>query len=209
MKVFGTMLVCVVVLVSAAQAVGGIEEERRALGGPQLAEDNELPFLPPYCRCWAAVNMDRYRHERSQWRRIFRGHWSGIHHYCYGLIMLSRLERGVGQRSALLAWAESQFDYVLTHATPETNILYPEVHLKMGITKKLMGKNAEAMKHFYEAIRLKKDYVAAYAYIIDFFKEHQNYKAAIEIAQRGLRYSPNSELLKKKLTELQALSGAK
>ena len=101
-----------------------------------------------------------------------------------------------------------EFTYMIEHVSPQF-ILMPEIHLKIGMTQKLMGKNPEAIKHFYEAIKLKKDYVAAYTYIIDFFKENRNYKGAIEIAQRGLRYSPNSELLKKKLAELQALSGAK
>jgi tetratricopeptide (TPR) repeat protein len=80
----------------------------------------------------------------------------------------------------------------------------PEIELKMGTTQKLMGKNAEALKHYYRAVRLKNDYVVAYVYIIDIFKEYHDYARAMETAKRGLKYAPNSELLKSKLAELRS-----
>jgi len=195
-------------------SMAGLKEAIEDLGGVKRASDYELRFLPPYCRCRVALNEDRYKNDVKKWRAIFyskgeRGKdWIHLHHYCAGLLMLSRLQRGLGKRTALLLQAENEINYVIEHSSPKF-ILMPEIHLKMGITQKLMGNDVKAMQHFTKAIQLKKNYVPAYAHIIDFFKEHQNYKKAIETAKRGLKYSPNSKALKAKLRELQSLSTTK
>jgi len=184
---------------------------------PYKAFNYELPLLPPYCKCRVGkhhLNSAQLRQERKKWDHIFKSKgvggydWIHVHHYCVGLLMLSRLNRGVGKRSTLLSQAEEQFKYMITHSSP-TFILMPEIHLKMGITKKLMGKDAKAMGHFIQATKLKRNYVAAYVHIIDCFKGHHNFKTAIRFAKKGLKYSPNSKVLNKKLMELQSLSKAK
>ncbi|MDL1968656.1 MAG: hypothetical protein LWW97_08955 [Deltaproteobacteria bacterium] len=194
--------------------MAGGKEEFEALGGKKLAYDYELRYLPPYCRCRAALNADKYKHERKKWDPIFARQgekgkdWMHLHHYCYGLIMLNRHSRGVGKPSALLREAEAQINYVITHSNPKF-ILMPELHLKMGITQKLMGKDSKALQHFIQAIKLKKNYVPAYLHIISYYKEHHDLKNAIKTAKRGLKYSPKSNMLKKKLIEMQSLSTTK
>ncbi|MBW1793691.1 MAG: hypothetical protein JRJ38_04580 [Deltaproteobacteria bacterium] len=182
--------------------------------GPDRAYERELPLLPAYCRCKAAIDRNRYKHEGKKWGRVFKSkgkrgkEWMHVHHYCFGLIALSRAQRGLGKRAHLLSRAEQEFNYMFRHSSPKF-ILMPEIHLKMGITQKLMGRDAKAVEHFIKATQLKRNYVAAYVHIIDFFKEHQNYKKAIETAKRGLKYSPNSKALKANLRELQSLSTTK
>ena len=87
--------------------------------------------------------------------------------------------------------------------------LVPEYHLKMGITLKLMGRDNKAVEHFMQATKLKKDYVPAYVHIIDYYKEHNDFKNAIRTAKTGLKYSPNSKILKKELVEMQSLPATK
>ncbi|MEW6327117.1 MAG: hypothetical protein AB1487_05920 [Thermodesulfobacteriota bacterium] len=71
-----------------------------------------------------------------------------------------------------------------------------------------MGKDGKAIEHFRTAIELKKDYVPAYVQLIDCFKDY-DLENAIKTAEMGLKHSPNSEILKKKLAELQSLPATK
>lgn len=88
-------------------------------------------------------------------------------------------------------------------------VLVPEYHLKMGITQKLMGRDSKSLQHFIQATKLKKNYVPAYVHIIDYYKEHHDFKNAIKTAKTGLKYSPNSKILKKELVEMESLSTPK
>jgi tetratricopeptide (TPR) repeat protein len=115
------------------------------------------------------------------------------------------MERGLGNRSALLRHAANQFTYMLNLSSPKF-ILMPEIHLKMGVTQELMGKRVEALKHFLQAIKLKRDYVPAYLKVINFYKELHDVESAARIARTGLKYSPNSKTLQNELRELQSLS---
>lgn len=201
------VIVGIAVIFCPVVARTGEKEAFEALGGNFRAYDHELPYLPPYCRYCAAINKYRYKHEKEKWQRVLKskGKPMHLHHYCFGLIMLNRLSRGVGKRSALLKRAESQFDYVIRHSRPDF-VLLPEVYLKMGVTQQLIGKDAEALKYFIKATKLKKNYVPAYIRIIDYYKGYGDAKNAIRVARLGLKYSPNSSALKKELSQLRSLS---
>jgi tetratricopeptide (TPR) repeat protein len=209
-----TIFIGIVILFLPAAGMAGTEQLLKDLGGPQHAEAYELPYLPPYCKCKGAVNIDPQTKEklRKKWDSFFRKYpygenWIHLHHYCQGLLMLNRFYRGAGNPSALLKEAEAQFDYMIEHSNPKF-ILVPEYHLKMGITQKLMGKDGKAIEHFMKAIELKKDYVPAYMQLIDCYKDHDP-ENAIKTAEMGLKHSPNSEILKNKLGELQSLPATK
>lgn len=202
----------VIIFLHPAVGLTGGERYRESLGGsgPYEPFDYELPLLPSYCTCRLRGDDPRWRRKCYKWTDKFKAHGARgrdvvhIHHYCSGLLMLSRLNRGVGERSALLKKAEDQFRYMITHSSPNF-ILMPEIHLNMGITQKHMGKDGQAIKHFLQAIKLKKNYVPAYIQIIEFHKEHHDYRKAISVAKTGLKYSPNSKLLQHTLRELESL----
>lgn len=210
-----TIFISIVILLFPAAGMADMEQRLKDLGGPQHAEAYELPYLPDYCKCKGAVNIDPRTKEnlRKKWDRFFSKYphgenWVHLHHYCQGLLMLNRFYRGVGNPSALLKEAESQFNYMIKQSNPKF-ILVPEYHLKMGITQKLMGRDSKSLQHFTEAIKLKKDYVPAYVHIIDYYKEHNDFKNAIRTAKMGLKHSPNSKILKKELVEMQSLPATK
>lgn len=201
------IFISILILFLPAVSMADMEQQVKHLGGPQFAEDHELPYLPAYCWC-------RSKNESKKWKRIWqklgdRGS-DKIHlrHYCVGLLMLSRFNRGLGTKSVLLRTAEAEFNYVLSHSSPKF-ILVPEYHLKMGITQKLMGRDSKSLQHFMQATKLKKNYVPAYLHIINYYKEHHDFKNAIKTAKKGLKYSPNSKILKKELVEMESLSTAK
>lgn len=201
------ILVCFIIssFIYSPEVIGEGYHPDRA--GPIVAYEHELKYLPPYCRCVASVNMKRYKKEKAKWARIFKSKgergrdWGHIHHYCYGLTFLSRVNRGLGKRSYLLGRAESEFGYMIKQASPKF-ILMPEIHLRMGITKLMMRKDAGALKHFYKAIKLKNDFVPAYIQIIYYYRNHNNAKEALKIARLALKHAPNSKVLRKQLAEL-------
>jgi tetratricopeptide (TPR) repeat protein len=148
---------------------------------------------------------DQYKNDKKKWEAIFQKNGNSIlhfHHYCEGLLMLSRLERGVGEPNGLLGNAEAQFKYMLTHLNPN-HFMLPEVHTKMGITQKLMGRNNIAMNHFSKAVELNKRYIPAYIELINMYKMIGDSNSAVSIVRTGLKYSPDSKILKQKLLELE------
>ncbi len=209
-----TIFIGIAILFFPAVGMADVEQYLKDNAGPDQASDHELSYLPGYCRYCAAVNRDRYKNERKKWERVWkrlgdRGRDKvHLHHYCFGLIALNRLQRGLGKRAHLLSKAEAEFNYVIIQSNPKF-ILVPEFHLKMGITQKLMGRDSKSLQHFMQATKLKKNYVPAYLHIINYYKEHHDFKNAIKTAKKGLKYSPNSKILKKELVEMESLSTAK
>ena len=157
---FWTVILLLLPVLSRAD----LETYHKDLGGsdPYVPFDYELPLLPSYCTCKLRSDDPRWRRKCYKWEDKFRAYGARgrdvihIHHYCSGLLMLSRVQRGVGERSALLKKAESQFTYMITHSSPEF-ILMPEIYLKMGQTQQMLGQPIKAMEYFNRAKRLKKN----------------------------------------------------
>jgi tetratricopeptide (TPR) repeat protein len=191
--------------------VADAEQGMKDRGGTYTAYDYEFKFLPPYCIGRVAKDWPRFKNINDKWKKHFfamgeRGRdWIHVHHYCTGCLALSRLQRGLGRRTSLLGWAENEFNYVISKSSPKF-ILMPEIHLKMGMTKSMLGKHSEAMNHFLISIKLKTDYVPAYLQLINHYQNFGNLPQAIATAKMGLKYSPESQILQEKLHSLESLT---
>ena len=164
------MLKCLIVFLMATiflspvPAMPDLKTYHESLGGsdPYVPFDYELPLLPFYCTCKLRSDDPRWRRKCYKWQDKFRAYGARgrdvvhIHHYCSGLLMLSRVQRGVGERSALLKKAEDQFRYMIRHSSPNF-ILMPEIYFKMGKTQEMLGQPIKAMEYFKRAKRLKKN----------------------------------------------------
>lgn len=207
MKVVSIIVLFLVLVFLPLPLHATMEKYLKDNGGPDRAYDYELKFLPPYC-CKVAQNRDLWERERDKWGGVFRSKgesgqdWIHIHHYCFGLVALSRMQRGVGDRNHLLKRAEGEFKYMIEHASPKF-ILMPEILLKLGQVKLMMGNQAEALRHYYKSIQLKKDYVPAYVQIINYYVLNNNRNEALKFVKMGLKYAPESGVLKGYLARLQ------
>ncbi len=198
------ILIVFFVTIYPISSMADTEAYEKALGGPQRGYDYELDKIAPYCKCFISSNRDQYKNDRAKWDAVFKKNGgTGLHfnHYCQGLLALYRLGRGVGESKALLGFANYQFKYVLKNLNPR-HFMLPEVHTKMGITQKMLGQNDMAVNEFYQAVKLNKKYVPAYIGLIDLYKMIGDLNAAVKIARTGLKYSPDSKILKRKLLEL-------
>ena len=59
-----TIFISIVILLFPAAGMAGMEQRLNDLGGPQHAEAHEFQYLPPYCKCKGAVNIDPHTKEK-------------------------------------------------------------------------------------------------------------------------------------------------
>ena len=205
----------VLIFLTSNFAWSGGKEYRESLGGSTSNEpfDNEFRYLPSFCACLKRDDI-RYKQKCKKAIKKFEAYGDRgashihMHHYCGGLLMLSRLKRGVGERSALLKTAEGEFGYVIRHSS-QNFILMPEILMNMGKTQKLMGNDVEAIRNFFEAIKLKRNYTPAYLHLANVYMEKNDYANALKTVKMGLKYSPDEPRLKQILGQLQQQNDTK
>lgn len=201
------LLICLVLALLPSWAGADMKQYLEFNAGPDNPYDYEFKYLPGYCPCWSAKNRERFQADAEKWKRVFRSKgergmdYIHLHHYCFGLVALSRMQRGLGNRNHLLRRAENEFGYMIKHSSPKF-VLMPEIHTKMGLVKLLQGKDAHAVSHFVKAINLNNRYVAAYKYLIDYYLNHNENSKALQIGTLGLRHNPDSEYLKQMVAKL-------
>lgn len=213
MKSFFLIVLSVIVLFYPLTAFAGTEQLRKDLGGSLEPKEHELKYLPKYCKCKGRgenVSSADKKKCRAYWQKVFEKYphgqsWIHLHHYCYALTYLHRYQMGIGNPSALLKAAENEIRYMIKHSHPKFKLM-PEYLYRMGTTQQLMGKDDKALEYFYQSIKSNNKYVPAYMKIIQYYQSVGDIKKAVQIAKTGLKYSPDSSRLKKKLAELQSLA---
>jgi tetratricopeptide (TPR) repeat protein len=110
-----------------------------------------------------------------------------------------------GNRSFNLEDSLREYDYVITRA-PTEFVLLPEMLTRKGENLILLDRPAEAAIALLRAIELKPDYWPPYTVMSDYFKKIKNNSTAREWIQKGLAASPKAEALRRRMTELDAIS---
>jgi len=124
----------------------------------------EFKQLPGYCQC-----KMYYHHQRGQeakksrknqeWQIAFGSDYAHLHHYCWGLVYLSRARSAQlkdSERKFLVQKAIGNFDYVIKQAASRSPFLWM-YHQKKGEALLLVHKNAEAQMEFKKAKLYKKN----------------------------------------------------
>ena len=127
-----------------------------------------------------------------------------MHHYCDGLRFLNRAYSAMGDKQDMKYYLDvsiNNFNYVLGHTRPDY-VMRGEVHVGKARALKLMGKKAEAIAEFNQALRYDIDSPDAYQALADFYQETGDKSKALEMVTKGLRHSPDSKGLKRRYTEL-------
>ena len=170
-----------------------------AFGFPST--DADFALLPPYC----AAKYNRPGTNPDKWKRLFgRQNWVHIHHYCSGLDNINKAHKLIGNPEKSrhrLRVAIKGIDYMLENATANF-VLLPELHLKKGQIYAELKQYSNAFTEYNNAIRLKKDYSAAYANMSDLYVKTGNREEAIKTLEKGLKMKPNSKKLARRLEEL-------
>lgn len=161
----------------------------------------EISQLPPYCvdTEWFAgpKNSPRQSPKALQWEKMMGyGFWS-LHHYCWGLVSLSRFHTSplVGEaRMFLVHQIISEYYYVLNN-TPPDFILRPEVLLRLGEAELLRENYGGAYDAFIKARQLKPDYWPAYSKWAEVLIKAKKTADARKLIEEGLKYAPDAKVL--------------
>ena len=81
-------------------------------------------------------------------------------------------------------------------------VLFPNIYATKAEALFALDKPGEAAGYLTKAIEKNKKFTKAYSMLADYYVKTGNKKSAIEILQEGLKYSPKSKILQKKLNAL-------
>jgi tetratricopeptide (TPR) repeat protein len=187
-----------------------------AFGGkPDHVTDAEMALLPPYCPdVYGFKYGDKYTNtspNAPRWVAMMGNGFWAMHHYCWALINLSRINRANvpayiqnGTRESALA----DMQYVIENTEP-TFIILPEIYAKMGEVYLAM-KNPSAAEMAYDKARsLKPNYWPAYAQWAEYLRRSGNPGKARELVEAGLVHAPESQALQRLARELATAPGGK
>lgn len=125
---------------------------------PHKITPAEFQALPDYCQTKLYYHNrksgeGRKSKKNQKWRQVFRSDYSHLHHYCWGLVKLSRANNfliGSTKRDFTIAGAGSEFDYVIKNVVKNSPFLW-RYHQKKGEVLLLQNKNIEAQMEFKKA----------------------------------------------------------
>ncbi len=161
--------------------------------------------LPGYC----VVKMGfGTKSQWDMWSERLPGGFNHIHHYCFAMHQYSHIQRifprnkkeDLAKRSYIKD-ALNNIAYMETHAGDKF-ILMPEIMVLKGRVLMAADRKAAAIVAYRHAMRLKPDYTKAYTALSDVYKKMANIEMAKQTLEEGLKRSPNSKALKRRLKKL-------
>ncbi len=170
----------------------------------QITAD-ELKLLPPYCKYLSPGNYDasavRFRVEGHKLPNIH------AHHFCHGLKEMIRANRAAARNDkydmkAKLGQALGSFDYVQRYVGPQ-DPMKPYAILYKGKVLEQLGRTGEAVAEYQNAIKLNPKLAEAYVQLANYFLKAGNREDAKRTLEIGLKHSPTSKGLQRKLADLQ------
>jgi len=128
-----------------------------------------------------------------------------MHHYCWALFFYNEgLQIRDDPNFKRYTWQEAiaNFDYVLKR-TDSTFVLRPEILVRKGSALLFMKDRVpEGLTCLKQAIDLREDFVPAYVAMGNYFARAGDTDEARRILRAGLARAPDTDLLKRKLSEL-------
>ena len=183
---------------AVAQAAGMDYPSRRRTFTP-----GELSRLPEYCQF--QMGMPGRDTARGAYYVAALGKTlDDIHHYCRGLrdVMFSQtFALPANHRHGLLTRAAGEVEYMVK-TNPDTLVLMPEIHYRLGEIMLDMGRVPEAQAAFEKSRALKPDYWPAYTRWADFLIKNKQLEQARQVIEEGLKHSPDGPELKQRLARV-------
>lgn len=196
------VLIATVCIAARAQEIPGYPTNFDAF------DPREVAMLPPYCAFTqyfrAKVPGGNNELAIARWAAELGPTFIHLHHYCFALMKTNRavlLARDARIKLFYLNDSLQEFDYVIDRAPPEF-ILLPEILTKKGINLVRLQKGPVALVEFERAAELKPDYWPPYAQMSDYYRDAGQKAKARDALKRGLKFSPDSEALKRRVAEL-------
>ena len=172
-------------------------------GYPQT--DRDFSLLPPFCKAKLKPSSPA---ETELWAKRLGHDFGHTHHYCAALHSL-RVANNIQPinderkrtKMELYTTAAGEVEYVEKNANPQY-VLFPNIYTTKAEALFALDRPGEAVAYLTKAIEKNKKFTKAYSMLADYYIKTGNVKAAIDILQEGLKHSPKSKKLQKKLNTL-------
>ncbi|MBK1642405.1 hypothetical protein CKO12_11060 [Chromatium okenii] len=180
-----------------------------ASGDGNVTSASQLLGLPSYCRGTQQVRaISQDPTPMSVYIERYGPTYNHLHHYCWAL----NTENDISQRHPpdgrfWLGTAISNIDYVLHNNNDPKFIFLPEIYVAKARILFKMDQANDAVPWLEKAITLRPNYSPAYARLSDYYLEKGNKEKAIKILQQGISRSKTSEMLTRRLRDIQAKTG--
>jgi tetratricopeptide (TPR) repeat protein len=168
----------------------------------------EMKLIPAYCKDANTFGYggtaDNMSPNAPKWVAMMgTGFWA-IHHYCWALINLMRIEKPTTTPMVKLAEREEavrDLEFVIRNS-PSDFIMLPEIYTKMGEVQLDLQRTQGAQISFAKARTMKRDYWPAYFHWAEFLRASGKRDEARALVVEGLSYSPDAKPLQGLLKEL-------
>ena len=147
---------------------------------------SEVRQLPPFC---AGFPINFYRDDAKSLKRNIKVPGQHTHHFCHGMKEILRKN---------YAGAVKEFEYVQSQSTIQHELL-DSTSLYKAEALGMLGKTGPAIQEYNKAIQLNPKYHQAYERLADFYLKLGMKQDALDVINTGLKYSPNSKGLKRRL----------
>jgi tetratricopeptide (TPR) repeat protein len=191
-------------LLCALLALAGVDEARA-----YDVSAEEFKYLPEYCKLVIGVGRSNLnREQRATLNRFERrmGCAGDTHHYCEGLLALHRaaLANQSKVRKGLLHNALGGFNYTLERCEIPNAPFKPEILTNAGRAYIGLEQYEDAVRVLTEAIARNPKYEAAYAELSTVYLTLNSKDDARRILEDGLKQTPDSKLLNRRLARFRA-----
>lgn len=183
--------------------VGGLGLTGPVLAECKLIQSSEYAMLPPYC--YAKCELPDGHPDVRRWAQWVGGkNWNHLHHFCFALKFENQVIRTRDAREVkfINQRIEAGYNYVLQRWSSDCPLL-PEAHVGMGRVLEAQARAPEARAHFDAALKLNPKYERAYGELSDWYKKAGDASQAKAVLEAGLKVSPDSKSLNRKLERLE------
>jgi tetratricopeptide (TPR) repeat protein len=166
---------------------------------PENITPGEVALLPPYCIDTETMsdNDPRYAPRAKVWKQQLGETFLALHHYCWGLVRLSRGKRaGVSPQESQwhFSTAVREYQYVLDFAKPGF-LLTPEIELRIGEAHLELKDYKSAVEAFSRSLNAKVDYWPAYERWAGVLSRLGKKREALQKLEEGIRIMPSEPAL--------------
>lgn len=165
---------------------------------------NDFALLPPFCK--AKLSPNATPQEINLWSNKLGPNFMHTHHYCAALHSLrvaqtiySKTEKA--EKAGWISSALNEIAYMEQHASP-TYILFPHIYTTKAEAYLEIDQHINAFTYFNKAITANRKFTKPYALMSDYYVKNNNKKEARIILEEGLKYSPKSKQLNRRLDKL-------
>ena len=197
------------ILISLGLAVLALVTHANAMAQQPKVEVAVVPTevewaqLPPYCRARYSITLYAKGTpfegrvppaEVKRWQQqMGDAAWNGLHHYCYGLIQLSRapLVSDPQRRAFVYGRAVDEFTFVYDSIS-KSEPFAAEIAVRLGLTYKAINRMKDAMRYVDEALRINPNLEAAYSAKALILRQQGSLEDAAQTLLAGLEIDGDS-----------------